>query len=110
MSSFAIIQASGHQHRLEPGQQFTLDRQSGEAGNEVVFDQVLMLGGGARTILGQPAVAGASVTAKILRHDRGPKVRVFKKRRRKGFHKTIGHRQELTRLEVIRIEDGQHGS
>ncbi len=86
MSSFAIIQASGHQHRVEPGQQITLDRQSGEVGGEITFYQVLMLGGGPRAILGQPAIAGASVTAKILRHDRGPKVRVFKKRRRKGFH------------------------
>ena len=104
MSSYAIVRASGKQHRVQKGARLVVDRQVGEVGAELVLDEVLLLGGGEGNLkIGRPTVAGAKVTAKIVSHERGPKVRVFKRRKRKGFHKTIGHRQALTELEITGI-------
>lgn len=103
MSTYAIIRASGSQHHVTPGQRLTLHRLPGDIGSEISFDEVLLVGG-ATPRIGLPLVDGARVTARIVTHDRGDKIRVFKRRRRKGFHKTIGHRQALTRLEILAIE------
>jgi len=72
-----------------------------KAGDTVTLDQVLLLGEGASAVIGTPTVAGAKVTAKILENKRGEKIRIFKHRRRKGYRKSRGHRQELS---VIKIE------
>lgn len=103
MSSYAIVRACGKQHRVHQGERLKVDRLAGEVGAEWVLDQVLLVGGDGALKIGQPTVAGARVVAKIVGHERGDKVRVFKRRKRKGFHKTIGHRQELTELEITTI-------
>ena len=103
MSSYAIIRASGSQHRVSVGERLTLNHLEAEPGGEIVLDEVLLIGDADGIRVGQPLIDGAKVTAKVLAHDRGPKIRVFKRRKRKGFHKTIGHRQELTRLEIVGI-------
>ena len=103
MESYAIIRASGRQLWVKVGQRLTLDRMAAQADTEVAFDEVLLLGGDHPRV-GRPLVDGASVKARVITHDRGAKIRVFKRRRRKGFHKTIGHRQALTRLQITGIE------
>ena len=101
--SYAIVRASGKQHRVEAGEQLTIDRMQAEVGEEFTLGDVLLLADGGAVRIGQPHVDGASVTARVLSHDRGTKIRVFKRKKRKGFHKTIGHRQELTVIEIIKI-------
>ena len=74
-----------------------------EPESEVIFDQVLLLSDGKETKVGSPVVKGAKVTAKVLSHLKDDKVLVFKKKRRKGYRKLNGHRQQLTRIEVTQI-------
>lgn len=100
---FAVIQAQGHQFRVEPGVEIELDG-IGEAGQSVSFDQVLLVGkDGGEVLTGAPTVAGATVTGVVLHAHRGPKVRVFKKKRRKQYRRTAGHRSELTRVRITEI-------
>ena len=102
--AYAIVKAGGHQHRVVKGERLTLDLQQGDVGAELIFDEVLLLkSSDGKLSVGQPLVAGAKVTAKIVAQGRGPKIRVFKRRRRKGFHKTIGHRSEITEVEILTI-------
>ena len=68
-----------------------------------ILGDVLLLAEGEAVRIGQPTVDGAQVTARVLSHDRGDKIRVFKRKKRKGFHKTIGHRQALTDIEIVKI-------
>lgn len=100
---YAVVRTGGKQHRVTAGDRLKIDSIEGEVGSQVKLDDVLLVGGKGEPKIGKPTVAGASVTAKIVAQDRGPKVRVFKRRRRKGFHKTIGHRQEFTELEITGI-------
>ena len=100
---FAVIQAQGHQFRVEPGAEIELDG-TGEAGASVSFENVLLLGtDGGDVLTGTPTVAGAVVTGVVLDAHRGPKVRVFKKKRRKQYRRTAGHRSALTRVRITDI-------
>jgi large subunit ribosomal protein L21 len=100
---FAVIQAQGHQYRVEPGAEIELDG-TGEAGQSVSFDQVLLVGkDGGEVLTGAPTVAGATVTGVVVTAHRGPKVRVFKKKRRKQYRRTAGHRSALTRVRITAI-------
>lgn len=101
--SYAIVRACGKQHRVAQGTRLCLDRLAAEVGSDVTLDEVLLVGGEGEARVGQPHVEGATVRARVLGHRRGEKIRVFKRRKRKGFHKTIGHRQELTDIEIISI-------
>ena len=101
--AYAIVRAAGKQHRVSTGTRLVLDRLHADVGAEIVFDEVLLFAEGDSVQVGQPNVAGHSVKAKVLEHGRGRKIRVFKRRKRKGFHKTIGHRQELTAIEITSI-------
>jgi len=101
----ATIQTSGRQFTVQTGDVLFVNQFPGtQAGDSVTFNEVLLIGSGADTQIGAPFVAGASVTAKILENKRGKKVRVFKKKRRKGYARTKGHRSELS---VIKIESIQ---
>lgn len=102
---YAVIRTGGKQHRVEKGERLKVERLDGEIGGEVTLDEVLLLAGDNDPKIGRPLVEGAKVTAKIVSQDRGPKIRVFRKNRRKGFHKTIGHRQPFTELEITGIEE-----
>src|SRR4029453_10387883 len=102
---YAVIRTGGKQYRVASGQVIKIERLDGEVGDTVAFDQVLMIGdeqadGEAR--IGAPLVEGARVTAEVLEQGKGPKVIVFKKKRRKNYRRRRGHRQLQT---VLRIRD-----
>jgi large subunit ribosomal protein L21 len=101
---FAIIQTGGRQVRVDPGSVVTVDRVEAEIGKEITFDQVLFLEkDGGEMLAGAPFVANARVVGVVDGEARGPKIRVFKKKRRKGFRKTRGHRSTYTRIRVTDI-------
>ena len=101
---YAIVQCGGHQVKMTPGATVTVDRLTGDAGTEVSFDQVLLVGRDSGEVLtGAPFVASARVVGVIEAPVLGPKLRVFKKKRRKGMRKTIGHRSHLSRVRVTDI-------
>jgi large subunit ribosomal protein L21 len=101
---YAIIQAGGHQVRVTPGAVVEIDGQPGERGSEVTFEQVLLVEKDAGDIVaGAPYVANARVVGVVDGEARGPKLRVFKKKRRKGFRKTRGHRSVFTRVRITDI-------
>ena len=99
---FAIIQSGGRQVKVSPGSVVEVDRVGGlKAGEQVSIDQVLMVGtDGGEVKAGSPFVANARVIAVIEGESRGPKIRIFKKKRRKGFRKSGGHRATLTKVSI----------
>jgi large subunit ribosomal protein L21 len=102
---FAVIQAGGRQVRVGPGEVVTVDHLNGEPGQEVHFERVLLVGrDGGDLVTGSPFVANARVVGTILDQVRGEKIRVFKKKRRKGYRRSRGHRSALTRVTVKGIE------
>ena len=102
---YAIIQARGHQLKVTPGTVVEVDGVAGENGAELTFDQVLLVEKDAGDIVaGAPFVANAQVIGIVDGEARGPKLRVFKKKRRKGFRKTRGHRSVLTRVRITDIK------
>lgn len=101
---YAIVQARGRQLKVTPGAVVEIDGTAGERGAEYTFDQVLLVQKDAGDIVaGAPFVADARVVGIIDGEARGPKVRVFKKKRRKGFRKTRGHRSMFTRVRITEI-------
>jgi large subunit ribosomal protein L21 len=102
---YAIIQAGGRQVKVAPGAIVQVDGTTGDAGAEVSYEQVLFLAkDGGELLAGAPFVAGAKVLGVIEGEARGPKIRVFKKKRRKGFRKTRGHRAFYTRVRITDIQ------
>ena len=101
---YAIIQANGRQVKVSPGAIVEVDGPPGEHGSQVTFEQVLLVEKDAGEVLaGAPFVANAKVVGVIDGEARGPKLRVFKKKRRKGFRKTRGHRSVFTRVRITDI-------
>lgn len=100
---YAVIRTGGKQYKVSPGDKIKVETLAGDAGAEVVLDQVLMLSDGDKVALGTPLVAGSRVTARVLRHGRADKVRIIKFRRRKHHMKRQGHRQNFTELEITGI-------
>lgn len=101
---YAIVEIAGRQYRVEENKYLIVNRLGAAEGDSLTFDKVLLVGGKGETKVGTPTVAGASVSAKVERHGRGEKVVVFKKKRRKGYAKRNGHRQDLTRLKIESIK------
>jgi large subunit ribosomal protein L21 len=103
---YAIVEAGGKQHRVEVGQRVAVERvwPGAEAGSEVTFEQVLMVRDDKVVKVGKPFVEGASVTGTLLRELRGPKIIVFRKKKRKGFRRTRGHRQDLFEIRIDAIQ------
>jgi large subunit ribosomal protein L21 len=98
---YAIVQAGGRQHRVTPGGYATIDGTAPAAGTEVTLDQVLLVErDGGEVVAGSPFVANARVLAVVEGEARGPKIRVFKKKRRKGMRRTKGHRAFFTRVKI----------
>jgi large subunit ribosomal protein L21 len=99
---YAIIQTGGKQFRVEKGMKLKIEKLPQEAGANIELGEVLLVSGenGDQTKIGQPFVSGSKVAATIVRHLRGPKVIIFKKRSKKGYRKTQGHRQEQTEIEI----------
>jgi len=98
---YAIIKSGGRQLKVAPGSLVTVDRLSDDPGQEVNFDRVLLVEkDGGEIVVGTPYVSNASVSGIVDAETQGPKIRVFKKKRRKGFRRTQGHRSILTRIRV----------
>jgi large subunit ribosomal protein L21 len=101
---YAIVQSGGHQVKMIPGETIVVDLIDGDKGAEINFDQVLMVEkDGGELMAGAPFLAGARVVAVVDGVARGPKIRVFKKKRRKGMRRTKGHRSSYTRVTVKEI-------
>jgi large subunit ribosomal protein L21 len=99
---YAVIKTGGKQYRVVAGEKLKVEQIPADIGQEIVLDQVLMLGGES-VVVGSPLVAGAKVLAKVISHGRGEKVRIFKMRRRKHYQKHQGHRQNYTEIEISAI-------
>ncbi len=99
----AIIESGGKQFRVAPDKTIRVPSLSGEPGDEVTFDRVLYAAGEDVVHVGDPMVAGATVTAEIVKHGRGKKITVFKYKRRKRYRRKQGHRQGFTELRVTGI-------
>ena len=100
---YAIVEIAGHQFKVEKDQKVFVNRLAAEEGKKVSFDNVLLLGDGDKVTVGAPAIDGAQVSAKVLKHLKGDKVIVFKKKRRKGYRVKNGHRQSLTEIVIESI-------
>ena len=96
---FAVIKTGGKQYRVASGDVIKVEKLEGEAGATIALDQVLMVG----DTIGTPLVAGATVSAEVIAQDRGPKIIVFKKKRRQNYRRKNGHRQDLTVLRITEI-------
>ena len=108
---FAVFQTGGKQYRVAADQLLEVERLAGEAGSIVAFESVLMVGEGEISTVGAPFVAGATVAAEIVEQTRGPRLVVFKKKRRKNYRRRNGHRQDLTLLRITEIlTDGKKPS
>lgn len=101
--AYAIIKTGGKQYRVAAGDKIEVEKLDAAVGDTVTFDEVLASGNGDSISVGSPFISGASVTAKVVDQVRAKKVIAFKFKRRKGFHKTKGHRRQLTRLEIVSI-------
>ena len=97
---YAVIKTGGKQYKVVPGEKLKVEQLPAQVGAQVVLDQVLLIGDESSVRLGQPIVAGATVTATVLAHGRGDKVKIFKMRRRKHYQKHQGHRQGFTELKI----------
>jgi len=100
---YAIVETAGKQLRIEPGQMLKVDGLSSEVGTVVTLDRVLMLSTEEKTLIGSPVVESAKVLAEVKSHSVSTKTLVFKKKRRKNYRRTVGHRQPITFLEVKEI-------
>lgn len=103
MDAYAVIETGGKQYRVKQGDLLDVEKLDGAPGQKVTLDRVLALNTGSALTIGAPVVAGAAVTAEVVDQHRAEKVINFKKKRRKGYHRKIGHRQSLTRLKVEAI-------
>lgn len=103
---YAVIQTGGKQYRVTQGDVVDVERLSGVSADspDVTFDDVLMVGADDDVKVGAPTVDGAKVTAKLLAEVRGPKITVFKFKRRKQYRRKTGHRQDLHRIRIENIE------
>jgi large subunit ribosomal protein L21 len=102
-SMYAVIKTGGKQYRVAPGEKIKIEQIPADVGAQIVLDQVLMVADGDAVKLGNPLVSGAKVSATVIAHGRGTKVKIFKMRRRKHYQKTQGHRQNYTEIRVDSI-------
>ena len=101
MEAYAVIQTGGKQYRVKPDDTFQVEKLDAEVEDKVEVDTVLALSDGKELTLGKPTVGDAKVTLTVVGHIRGDKLIAFKKKRRKGYSRKIGHRQDLT---VVKVE------
>jgi len=102
---YAIVEIAGQQFKVEQDQQIFVHRLEVKEGSKVDFEKVLLIDNSGKVNVGAPVIKGAKVTAKVLDHLKGDKVIVFKKKRRKGYKVKNGHRQYLTKLEILKIDE-----
>ena len=97
---YAVVRSGGKQYRVSPGGSVRVEKLDGEVGSKITLDEVLMIGGDADVKIGTPTVDGASVSGTITAQGRGDKIRVFKMKRRKGYRRSQGHRQDYTEIKI----------
>jgi large subunit ribosomal protein L21 len=100
---YAIVEIAGQQFKVQKDQQLYVHRLDAEEGKKVTFDNVLLTDDNGKVEVGAPVIKGVSVNAKVIKHLKGDKVLVFKKKRRKGFQKMNGHRQSFTQIQIESI-------
>ena len=103
---YAVLETGSKQYRVRAGDQLEVERLPAEKGQAVTFDRVLLLNEDGKVTVGSPTVADTTIVADVVDHIRGEKKIAFKMKRRKGYHKTIGHRQELTVVRIKEIKTG----
>ncbi len=101
---FAVVRTGGKQLRVAPGESVRVEKLAGAIGDTVELDEVLLLGGEGDPRIGTPLVEGAKVVGTIIDQARGPKLTIFKMKRRKGYRRKAGHRQPYTEIRVDRVE------
>ena len=101
---YAVVRSGGKQYRVSPGGSFRVERLAGEVGSKVTLGDVLMIGSDEAVRIGQPTLAGAQVVGTIVAQDRAAKVMTFKQKRRKGYRRKYGHRQDYTEIRVDQIQ------
>src|SRR5579864_2650659 len=101
---YAVLETGSKQYRVSAGDKLEVERLSVEPGQAVTFERVLLVNNDGKLSVGSPTVANATVLADVLEHIRGEKKIAFKMKRRKGYHKTKGHRQELTVVKIKEIK------
>ena len=102
---YAVVRSGGKQLRVEPGQRVRVEKLAGDLGQAIELADVLMIGGDGASKIGRPLVEGAKAVGTITAQARGPKLTIFKMKRRKGYRRKAGHRQEYTEILVDRIEE-----
>lgn len=100
---YAVIKTGGKQYRVSEGDCISIEKLEVESGSTVTFSEVLLVSKDGDLRIGKPFVADAKVTGEVLAQDKGPKITIFKHKRRKGFRKKTGHRQPLTSLKIKEI-------
>jgi large subunit ribosomal protein L21 len=103
---YAIVETGGKQYRAEQGDVLEVEKLEGAVGTTVTLDKVLLISGDTGVQIGTPTLAKAKVTGEVIAQDRHPKIIVFKKRRRKNYRRTNGHRQSFTKLKITGIIGG----
>lgn len=101
---YAIIETGGKQYRVEPEIKIKVEKIVGSLGEEIKFDKVLLVNNEGKILIGNPLVSNALVIGEIVRQDRGKKIIVYKRRPKKGYRKTIGHRQYFTEVKIKEIQ------
>ena len=101
---YAVLETGSKQYRVAAGDTLKVERLTADKGSSITFDRVLLVSNDGKVTVGSPTVTGATIVADVVDHIRGEKKLTFKMKRRKGYHKSIGHRQELTVLKVKEIK------
>ena len=104
--TYAIFATGGRQFRAEPGVTIKVPLLAAEPGSKVTFDRVLLASDGQHVVTGQPVVKGAKVTAEVVRHGQGKKIRIFRFARRTGYRRHAGHRQDFTEVKIADVKVG----
>jgi len=102
---YALVKTGGKQYRVAKDDTILVERIAAEEGEQVILDNVVMLGDGDKVTIGTPVVDGAGVSATVMRQTRGPKIIIFRRKRRKNHRRTQGHRQDLTLLKIVDITE-----
>ena len=102
---YALVKTGGKQYRVSKDDIILVERVSAEEGEQIILSDIVMLGDGDKIIIGTPRVDGAGVSATVVRQTRGPKIIIFRRKRRKNHRRTQGHRQDLTLLKINEIAE-----
>ena len=101
---FAVIKTGGKQYKVQKDDKLLVEKLEGSEGDKVKLDEVLMVADGKKSTVGEPLIKGAVVEAKVVAQTRGPKITVFKKKRRQNYRRKKGHRQDLTMIQITNIK------